>query len=177
MAIDTIFRQGDDALQNHWIINVNPLPGIFDNPEILELRATTFNVPEYSVQEYEVNYKTQVMVKPSGHVNNPKEFTTDIRCDKSWTVYDALRSWVQFIADEDSGAIAEDVSVLTGQSNFRTDITVYPTDSTGVRTGTGWVFNEAYPKQVGAVSFDYSNGDPISVPIAFTFLKRIIPRN
>ena len=175
MAIDTIFKSGDDSLSNQFSIIISPLLGIFDNPAFAELRAVSVDIPEYTVETYEINYRSQTMDKPSGIIAHSKETSIAFRSDKSYTLYENFRNWITFIHNPTTGIITEDVSPLTQTAAFRTDITVYPTDSSGARLGQGWLFTGAFPTEVGSISYDYSDGEPIQLDVTFKYLKPSIP--
>ena len=172
--IDTIYRHGDDALQNQFDISFGPLPVLIDADSI-RVRATACSIPEYVVQTYEVPYKTQKFEKPSGEIEHSKECTMTIRCDKSWAVYQMLRNWITLIHDPDTGIISEDVGAASGISTIRTDITVTPVDSAGLSTMPGWTLIAAFISTLGEISFEYDGGDPISFDATFKYLKPGIP--
>ncbi len=172
MAIDQLYAQGDDALQNQFEMSISPI-SLFNTQDPLRFRVTTLDIPEFTVGTYTVPYKTQQIEKPSGKIETPTEFTFNFRVDKYWTVYSALMIWKNYIADENTGAMAEDVGALSGTSDNRTDIIVKTIDSNDVVTSTGWTFYKAWPKGIGGVSFDQNSGDPIEVTITMSFLKMV----
>ena len=169
-SIETIFKAGDDALGNLWEINFSPI-SFLPNLDDLKVRVTEVSIPEYTVGVYTVEYKTQKFEKPSGKIETPNQFTFTLRADKYWTLYTALNAWHQFIADNENGAMAEDVGAITGESGIRTDITVIPTDSNNIPTGVGWKFHKAFPVTVPGVEFSMGNGEPIELQITMSFLK------
>lgn len=171
-SIDTIFRAGDDALQNLFEINFSPISFL---PEIdpLKIRVTDVSIPEYSVGVYTVDYKTQKFEKPSGKIETPNQFSFTLRADKYWTLYQALNAWHQYIADNDNGAMAEDVGPISGESGIRSDITVIPTDANDIPTAPGWKFVKAFPVSIPSVDFSMGSGDPITLQITMSFLKMV----
>lgn len=170
MAIETLFTAGDDALANHAVINIAPIP-IFGLADPLRVRTTTFDIPEHTIDTYDVHWKTQSFTKPSGKIITPNEFSFTFRSDKYWTIYQALLLWKNYIGDEASGAMAEDVGAISGESDIRTDVSVLTEDSNGVPTGPGWKFHKAWISSLGGVSFDMESGDPITVDVTLNFLK------
>ncbi len=169
--IDDIFAAGDDALANQFSIEITELAGLFALPNPIKIRTVTCNIPNYAVGTYTVDYKTQKFTKPSGKIDTPNEFQFSFRVDKYWTTYQALLAWKRFIADEESGAMAEDVGAISGVSSFRTDIIVRAIDSNDVETYSGWKFHQAWPSTLDAVSFDQASGEAIILPVTFQFLK------
>ena len=63
--IETVFRLGDDALDNQGEIVITPI-AIFGQEDPIRMRITSFDIPEFAVGSYEVNYKTQKFTKPTG---------------------------------------------------------------------------------------------------------------
>lgn len=169
--IDTVFAAGDDALQNQFALEITPLGAIFNLQDPLKIRTVTCNIPNFAIGTYTVDYKTQKYTKPSGKIETPNEFTFSFRVDKYWAVYQALLAWKRFIADEVTGAMAEDVSALSGRSSFRTDIIVHPIDSNDVITYAGWKFHQAWPSNLDQIQLDQANGEPVVLPVTVQFLK------
>lgn len=172
--VDTIFRAGDDALGNQFEINFTAF-SLLAEVDKLKIRTTTVDIPEFSVESYTVDYKTQRFTKPSGKISTPNEFSFSFRADKYWVLYQALLAWNQYVADNRTGAMAEDVGAITGNANFRTDISVIPTDSNDVVTAPGWTMEKCYPSNVAGVSFDTASGDPLIITVTMQMLK-MVPR-
>ena len=170
MSIEAIFRAGDDALQNHFQINITPL-SLFNNADPLSLRTTDVDIPGFEVGTYTVDYKSQTFTKPSGKITTPNEFSFTIRLDKYWVLYEALYAWYSFIADNETGAMAEDVGAIGGNSDIRTDVSVLPIDSNGVLTGRGWKMHKAYPTSIPGFSFSQASGEPITINVTMNMLK------
>lgn len=169
--IDTIYRLGDDALDNQGIIIIDPLPFLTEI-EPLQFRISTFTIPEFPIPSYTVNYKTQKFNKPGGRIDTPNSFTFSFRADKYWKIYQELRTWKNIIGDDDTGAMAEDV--VNGQSSIRTNFSVMTLDSNDVITSPGWQFTHAWLQSLGSVSFDQTaSGDPISVDVTLEYVKCI----
>lgn len=172
--IDTIFRAGDDALDNQAEVNITPL-SFFPNADPLKFRITSFSIPDFTIGEYDVAYKTQKFTKPNGRITTPNDFTFSFRADKYWTIYQALLVWKNYIGDDRTGTMAEDVGAITGRSSIRTDVSVLTFDSNGVATSPGWTMQKAWIKSLGGVSFDNtSEGSPVIIPVTLSFLK-IVP--
>ena len=169
--IDVIARLGDDALDSEGQIVFNPL-SFFTVLEPLQFRITNFDIPEFSHGEYTVKYKSQEFTKPNGSITTPHDFTFSFRVDKYWAVYQDLLLWKQMISNDNTGAIAEDISPVTGESAIRTDFSVMTIDSNGIVTSQGWKFTGGWLKNLGSVSFDQSaDGSPIIVSATIGFIK------
>jgi len=171
--IDQIYATGDDALANQAELSLNEISSIFQMKDPLKLRITVIDIPAYTVGKYPVDFKTQRFTKPSGKIETPNEMTFSFRADKYWTIYQALLAWKRYIADEDSGAMAEDVGALTGTSSFRTDAIVHTIDSNDVVTYTGWKFVASWISDLQGITFDQASGDPIIVQGTLDFLKMV----
>ena len=171
--IDTVFKLGDDALDSQAVIVFQPLL-FLTQMDPLQFRITNFSIPEFAVGTYDVTYKTQKFTKPSARVETSNSFSFSFRADKYWTIYQLLLRWKNLIADDRTGAIAEDVGALSGQSAIRTDFSVMTIDSNNVITSQGWKFEKAFIKSLGSVSFDQtSDGRPIVVPVTLEYVKCI----
>lgn len=173
MSINQIYALGDDALSNQAEVNITPL-SFFPGVDPLKFRITDFSIPEFTIGEYEVAYKTQKFNKPNGRITTPNEFTFNFRADKYWTIYQALLVWKNYIGDDRTGAMAEDVGAISGESDIRTDVTVMTFDSNNVITSPGWTMQKAWLKSLGGVDFDNtSEGDPIIVSVTLDFVKLV----
>jgi hypothetical protein len=168
--IETVFRLGDDALDNQGEIVITPI-AIFGQEDPIRMRITSFDIPEFAVGSYEVNYKTQKFTKPTGRVSETNAFTFSFRADKYWAIYNALLAWKMSISNDRTGVVSEDVSI-SGASPYRTDFTVMVRDSAGVVTNLGWQFTHAFIKSLGSISFDNaSDGQPITVSVTLEYVQ------
>lgn len=169
--IDVIYALGDDALDSQAIIVFQPLL-FLTQMDPLQFRISNFTIPEFSIGSYDVNYKSQKFTKPSGKIETPNSFSFTFRADKYWTIYQTLLRWKNLIGDDSSGAMAEDVGALSGNSAIRTDFSVMTIDSNGVITSQGWQFTKAWLKSLGSVSFDQtSDGRPINIDVTLEYVK------
>jgi hypothetical protein len=164
MSVEKIYNMGDDALQNLFDLSISPISYINDLTSTL-LRVQNFTIPSVAVNTYEVPYKTLTIDKPSGKVETVREFSFDIRVDRYWTVYKGLVLWKNAIQNQYTGTIGDD----NINTNYRVGITVWAIqpDGTPVPSFGSWRFAGSYPKQIGDVSFDYTSGDPVIVPVTF----------
>lgn len=171
--LDILFRMGDDAVDNEGMIVIDPLP-FMSATEALQFRISSFEIPEFSQDAYEVNYKTQSLEKPKASITTSKEFTFSFRVDKYWNTYEDLFVWKQLLGNDDTGAVAEDVDPATGKSNLRANFSVFPVDSNGKVTYKGWKFTNGWIKSLGSISFDQtSSGDPLDCSATLSFVKCI----
>lgn len=171
--IDSVYIQGDDALQNFAEIEISPFPLFGPLREALKFRTTAISIPGFTMGSYEVHWKAQKFNKPSGKDETEKSFMTTFRVDKYYTVYKALMAWWQYICNSDSGALAEDVGAVTGTSNIRTDIMVHTIDTQGITTSEGFKFERAWLKSLAGIQYDVSNGEPITVELTWDFVKML----
>lgn len=171
--IDTIFALGDDALDNQGIITFEPLP-FMPEMESMQFRITTFDIPEFTVGSYPVRYKTQGFTKPTGSIETGNSFTFSFRADKYYRIYQNLMTWKQLLANDETGATAEDVSSITGEAPLRVNFSVSTIDANGVITSPGWNFTHAFLKTLGSVSFDQaSEGNAVMCSVTLEYVKCI----
>lgn len=172
--IDTAYSMGDDAIGYEYQISLGPLPYIPDASNFT-FRATTVEIPEVSVGEYTIEYKSETLVKPNGKITTPKEFTIEFRIDKYYALYKAFRLWNGSIVNPDTGGVARDS--IFGASLIRTPITIstgtYDIDGNFVPTLQTWTFTGCWPKAVGGFSLDNSSAEPLLTSIRFGFLKML----
>jgi hypothetical protein len=82
-------------------------------------------------------------------------------------------AWKQLIANDETGAMAEDVS-SEGSSLLRTNFSVVTEDANGNITSPGWTFKHAFLKSLGTIAFDQtSGGDPIICQVTLEYVKCI----
>jgi len=168
--IETIYKAGDDALANQFEIIFSPL-SLFGDVDNLKIRTTNVSIPESSNGSYEVKYKTQKMEKPSGEITTPNEWSFTFRADKYWTLYQGLMAWKQFIGNDETGQMSEDVGAIGGDSAIRTDVVVIPTDSNDIPTGAGWAMQKSWLKSIAGIEFDTASGEPLTVQVTLSALK------
>ena len=173
MSIDSVYATGDDALQNFAEIEISPFPLFGPLKDQLKFRTTNISVPGFQKGAYDVHWKAQHFQKPNGKDETEKTVTTQFRVDKYYTVYKSLQAWWQYICNSDSGALAEDVGAVTGTSNIRTDIMVHTIDTQGITTSEGFKFERAWLQNMGSITYDVSNGDPIIIDLTWNFVKMI----
>lgn len=173
-VLDTAFGVGDDALAYEFEISIGPLT-LFADPTGIIFRATTVEIPEVSVGEYEFDYKSEKIVKPNGKITTPKEFSIEFRIDKYWKVYQAFKLWNNAIVNPDTGGVATDSN--NGNSLIRTPITITTgttnLDGNFIPTTQIWAFTGCWPKRVGGFSMDNNSGEPLLTSITFGFLKML----
>lgn len=166
MAIDTLYNQGADALENHFALSIAPIVNLPIPP--LSFRILTFSVPERSVETYEKHWGTQVYTTPGGKITTPNEFSFTFRIDKNFAVYQLFSIWMSSIADPVTGVMGTDVD-----NSFRTDISLNTIDSGGAPTSQGWTFFGCYPQQMDGVEFNMESGAPLSMSVTMHFLRFI----
>ena len=173
MSIDSVYSQGDDALQNYAELELSPFPLFGPLKDQLKFRTTQIDIPGFVKGAYEVHWKSQKFEKPNGKDETPKTFTSTFRVDKYYKVYKALQAWWQHICDSDTGALAEDVGAATGTSNIRTDIMVKTIDTQGITTNEGFKFERAWLKELANIGYNVTSGDPIELQITWSSVKMI----
>lgn len=173
-VIDSVFNLGDDALGNEYMVTFGNIPFLAGS-EPLNLRATTFEIPASSIGTYEVQYKSEKLVKPNGQNMTAKEFSFEFRHDKFYLHYKAFRAWQASIVNPNTGGIAMDS--INGMSVMRVPITVtsgyLDLDGNFVPTSQIWQFTGCWPTEVGGLTLDNSSAEPLMCSIRFSYLKQI----
>jgi hypothetical protein len=173
-VIDTAFNLGDDSLYYEYQISLGPIPYLPD-PTGFAFRATTVEIPEFSVGEYTIEYKSDTLVKPNGKITTPKEFSIEFRIDKYYLLYRAFKLWNNSIVNPVTGAVTMDS--IAGVSTFRTPITIatgtFDLMGNFMPTLHSWTFTGCWPKAVGGFTLDNASADPVLTQIRFGFLKLI----
>lgn len=167
MSIVTLAAQNDDALANHFQINIPNFPGVL-NLEGTNIRVLTVEIPERTVSTYEIHYRSQKLTKYGSKDTTPNQFTFTYRVDKNWQVYKGLESWHRLLNDPITGAQVPDFE--NGISGIRVPISVICIDSSGQITSTGWSFQGCFPSNVPSVSFSMEDGNPIIVTQNMEFI-------
>lgn len=183
-----LHKVGEDALSNLFDVNMGtgfPLPTDisagdlpFDGGSFL--RVESVSMPEPSITKYENHYKTLDIERVSGKMERPKEFTMTIRNDRFYLIYKLFTFWRNQAMDVTTGTMGNDGKIPGTSSAFRIPITVSPTDAAGGDASfivnnagkvSSFIFYGCFPSSVGAISYDYSNGDKITFDVTFSFLE------
>lgn len=170
MSIYVAVQQGDDALQNQFEFVIPPFPGAIDNIGA-SIRVASFDIPEIVIGTYERHYKTQKFEKPSGKIETANEISFNFDMDKSFTIYNGFRNWINIVGDSKTGIMTSDY--VAGVASFRVPIVVFSVDSAGDRTGGEWTFEGAFIKSLGTVSYDKTSGDPIECSAILSFIAMV----
>ncbi len=173
MSIDLIYAMGDDAFSNSFDVQFGAinLPGISDLSALL-LRVQDVGIPGFNIEEYEVRYKTMMIMKPSGIINDVKEFSMTLRVDRNWAVYKALQLWQRQLVDPNTGTISPDNIVDNNRMDYMTIAPSNPGVAVTLPAGVGnWRMEGVYPRDIPEASFDYTSGDALALSITFSMLR------
>lgn len=182
--INSVVNLGLDAMSNLFLVKIDknlstflPSPsnedegaeGVAEDDYGVTYRVQDISIPSTGVNTYEVHYLTQSYERPGGKVEMPREINMNIRMDRDWNIYKALLAWKEATHNQKTGAVAD---TLTDENSIRSDIYVWPCDATGTKIGAtvGWTIYGAFVKNIGEISFDHSNGDPLVLPVTFGIL-------
>lgn len=201
LSLEGLHKIGEDSLNNLFDVNIGlpPLFALLiptgltvkdlplDGGSILRVESVT--MPEPSVNMYENHYKTLDIERVSGKMERPKEFTITFRNDRFYALYHFLTFWRNWPIDVSNGAMGDDGKIKGTDSDFRLPITISPCDVTRSASGssassdvgallknnagklTNWIFSGCFPKTVGAITFDYSDGEKTTFDVTFGFLE------
>jgi hypothetical protein len=173
-VLDTIFNAGDDALAYEYQVNLGGIPYL-DTVTNLFVRTTTVEIPPKVAGTYTYNYKSETIVKPNGRNESAKEFSMELRIDKYFLLYKALRLWNDVIINPITGGSSMDS--INGVSAIRIPITVttgtYDILGNFVPTLQAWAFTGCFPSEIGGFSLDNTSGEPLTCSIKWNFLKMI----
>lgn len=201
LSLDGLHKVGEDSLNNLFDVNIGlpsfisllipsgmsigDLP--LDGGSFLRVESVT--MPEPSVNMYENHYKTLDIERVSGKMERPKEFTMTCRNDRFYVLYHFLTFWRNWPIDVSNGAMGNDGKIPGTSSSFRLPITISPCDVTRTTDGasasadvgafiadnegklTNWIFSGCFPKTVGAITYDYSDGEKTTFDVTFGFLE------
>ena len=169
MSIDAIYKAGDDALANQFIVVIPPFQGILDNV-YTSMRINTIEIPDSSIATYEIHSGTQKMTKAAGKSETANEFSFTFRNDKFWRTYQGFKNWKDYVLNEETGIMAEDIAP-GGTSNYRVPITIISVDSNNVPTGISRVMEGCWPSTVSGISFDVTSGEPLETTVTMQMIK------
>lgn len=194
MTLQGLHRVGEDGLANLFDVNIGtgfPLPvGIpmgdlpFDGGSFLRVESVT--MPEPTINTYDVHFKSLDIERISSKMERPKEFTMTVRNDRLYVIYKFFTSWRNMAHDVTTGAMGDDGKFFGTSSSFRAPITISPCDVLKGENGeqdeatfivdnagkaTNWVFYGCFPKSVGAITYDYSDGEKITFDVTMGFLE------
>lgn len=174
--IDNIYAAGDDAFTSEFEVIfgtlILPIPGITN----LTIRTTTLVIPEKSIGTYSYKYRSETVVKNSGEITTPKEFTIEFRVDKYYILYKALSQWMGFLVDPDSGLpkyetlssgvspISIPMTIISGYMDRDIPNLFRPTTQI-------WEFTGCRPTKIGDISLDNGSVDGLKCSVTFTYYK------
>ncbi len=187
--IETAYGAGDDALAHEFQVMFGPIPYLPDFPGA---RVVSFEIPAQTLGEYTYKFRGETVVKHNGEITTPKEFTIELRMDKYYVIYKAIRTWMSVIINPDTGLPSLDtknvsfnrvpITVSTGYHTdrpFGIDTAFSEFDVLGVQgrlfefqpTLQVWFFTGCWPKSISEVALDNQSGDPLVSRITFGYQK------
>lgn len=182
-VLDQVMSMGLDALSNHYSIilptSITQLAGVVDP---LTLRISKVSIPDKEINTYSITKRGRTFDRPSGNNEQSREVTFSFRPDKKLLTYKAMTNWMNYIQNNETMFMASDAGPNGdgGISLFRANIEVWAIDNLDDSNYAGtpnsiWVLQGAWPKSVGGLEFDDSNGEPFDVDVTLNCFNIIYP--
>lgn len=169
--IDDLLATGEDALGNHYQVTIPEIDQLGGVEDMLVLRIKSFNVPERTIETYEITKAGKKADRPNGISSQSHDFDITFMGDKRWACYNGINNWIKLIQDNETMAMASD-SNITGESEFRHDIQVDAINNLtdNYEVTNSWVLKGAYPKTISGVEFSEDGAEPLEFTVNFTCL-------
>lgn len=179
--IDNLVDTGLDALGNYFnIVLPDDVPADDWDPDMLNLRATDFDIPPRGITTYDFTKRGKKHSRVSGISDQEKTSTMTIRLDKGWKTYNMLQQWQNAIQNNNTMEMGRDTDDVTANElENRRDITVQAINALteDFEATAEWTLVAAIPKEVGNVSFSEESGDPITCSVTWEYEDIIFPSN
>lgn len=171
MSLDILRTLGEDALANHFEMIIPPHVGA-TNLVNTNLRVLTVDIPDKSIDTYEIIKDGRKMTRPTGVSGMANEFSFTFRVDKFYQTYKDMTRWMDFIQDSRTNNMASDSGPLGagGASEYRVPVTVLPLDANLLVTNPGWLIEGCWPSSISGISFDESSGEPLIASVTMQFI-------
>jgi hypothetical protein len=174
-TLDILATFGNDALANHFNLILPVFPNAIALAN-LNMRIKTFEIPEQTIETYEITKRGKKLTRPSGISGQSNEFSFTYRIDKYFQTYNSISQWMSFIQNPTNMAMASDSGPLGagGASEFRVPIIVNGLDANNIITNV-WAFTGCWPSSQDAISFDEESGDPLEASVTMQFITVVYP--
>lgn len=171
VRVSEIYTFGEDGLQNLFEIRIVTLPAVFLGKVPVELapsgRIQKLTMPGVNLESYDRHFKTNHIEVPNGKVNRSKEFSFELRVDRSFMFYTLLQAWVDFInSSKEKMALSPHQDCLGSITVKRLLHDMNPADS---ESNAGWIFQKVWVKSLSDVEFDWSSGEPIVCDVTCSY--------
>lgn len=158
---DTVLSLGSDALLSQFIFSLVSIPGGGDTNAVSLRMDQTFDPPEESVGQYEINFRGVKIPKTNMTEGTTKEFSVDVRIDQNWQVFKDLHAWKALVYDPNKGTAMSELAT-------RTTAMVQALDGTGAVKYTFTFYNTKI-KSIKAGTFDNGSDDPSRATLTFIY--------
>jgi len=169
MAISSerILGLGDDQILSQYsLIFPEGIPGGGDSESITLRADQSIDLPENSVNTYDIFHKGFKITKTGMLQETTKEISFDVRIDQQWKVVDDYLAWEKMCYDHNNGTALPD-------SMVRTSLIVQPEDRNQAAVKQ-ILFKGIKPKSSKLPTFDNSSGDPARMTMTFIFTEMVI---
>ena len=177
-SIDVLATLGEDALANHYMITM-PATKIGESTVALAMRILTVNIPDRTIETYEITRRGRTMARPNGITSQSREVTFSFRSDKYFSCYKSLMNWLNFVQDNQTMAMASDSGALGigGESEYRADLEISAivglNNDTPIST---WSIQGAYPTSISGIEFNEESGDPLTCDVTLDCMNIVFPQ-
>lgn len=163
--IEYIESLNDDTLANQFnILFPEGIPGGGDG-RLLTLRMDkALDIPERSVEEYNIQYQGIKVPKTSLQEETTKEITLNFRLDGNWQVYRALNNWYKLVFNESNGSGGSEASTRVPM--------LFNSFGAQKQLIFSMRFNGVKIKKIKLETFDMSSAEPARVEAVLIYFDR-----
>ncbi len=103
--IDILIDAGPDAFTNLFDVKIT-FPTEVIPPENIDVinafsvRTSSFKIPDFNLQEYDIYYKAIKLKRFAPKINFARKLSLPIRIDAGWEYYEYLKKWKKLYMDE-----------------------------------------------------------------------------
>lgn len=178
-VVDIMANMGEDALSNHFQVVIPAINQLGVSVANLNMRVLTIGIPDRVINTYDITKRGRTFARPNGKIEQEKTVTLSFRHDKYFQCYKSLINWMNFIQDNQTGAMASDSGPagIGGASEFRHNIEVWAINGLdNAVPNTIWTLEGAYPTSVQGIDFDENGGDDaMTCDVTLTCMNIIYP--
>lgn len=190
--LQNLIDDSADAMTNMYDVFIT-FPGS-DNGEqqtMMTVRAEGFEIPEPSVETYDVKYKGNTYTKVKSSMTFERKFSLVLRVDAAYNIVETFNKWLSYVANPATGGVANYAAAkgTVTVNAIGTPFTAYgdanTTDTSSIFGNSNmsnqgeflssgqyiksWVFEDVWTAKVGQPKFNTENTDLQKVTVEFYF--------
>lgn len=142
--------------------------------EAIEFSLYGINVPEVTTRSENVPYSGS-SIYISSHTRQPyTPVTIKYHIDNRFANYYVIYEWLNFIYDANKGYFdAQNISKNHSIAAYQTNISIAALDNYNNPT-VQWIFTHAFPSQLSAIDYTYSDANEIDCSATFEFAQMFV---